>query len=461
MRYLLGLYLDGDSQVSKMSSRALPADCTLLPLFEGELLVSRQHAVFCRVPDTALPLVKGVIQGDVALASVPDDLQDDLERHGFFGSPMAPEDDPPSVQLQLTNACNLACSYCCTNSGSARAEELTFERALAVVQQAREALGSGARIAILGGEPFLVPWAMDLAERTVDLELDLTVFTNGMLLRDEGLARRAAELTKRGAELRISLAGATAETCDDISGASRFADALEGMRQVVRHGGKLTVDLMLLPRNLDEVVRDFHALRQLLPEGTPVALGLAYLSGREEGQQIFSSRGDLEDALDRIAFESGEVITAAKRAPVTHRREGCGCAMGNHLHLRSDGALFTCFKMEEKVGDLSGEASFADAVRRVQQAPHPTSVLPRCADCPLATLCGGGCRSENLLYTGDPDEVLCDTWRVRVVSELLAEDRVTVVDWPIPHLHFEAAHRGIEVPEAPRPTKQSRHLLET
>ena len=447
--------------MSEMSSRTLPADCALLPLFEGELLVSRRHAVFCRIPGADVPGIEGVIQGEEALSSLPDGLLDDLERHGFFGDPRAPEDDPPSVQLQLTNACNLACTYCCTNSGSPRAEELTLERCLEVVQQARETLGPGARIAILGGEPFLVPWAMELAERTVDLELDLTVFTNGMLLKDDELARRCAELTKRGAELRISLAGASAETCDDISGAARFADALEGMRQVVRHGGKLTVDLMLLPRNVEEVVGDFHALKLQLPEGTPIALGLAYLSGREVGQQIFSSRGDLEEALDRIAFEAGEVISAPRRAAVTHRREGCGCAMGNHLHLRSDGALFTCFKMEEKVGDLSGEASFADAVNEVRLAPHPTSVLPRCSDCHLATLCGGGCRSENLLYTGDPDEPLCDTWRVRVVSELLAEDRVTVVDWPIPHLHFEAAHRGIEVPEAPGPTKKSRHLLDT
>ena len=444
-----------------MSSRALPTDCALLPLFEGELLVSRQHAVFCRVPDTALPRVRRVIGGEEPLATLPESLLDDLERHGFFDAPRAPEDDPPSVQLQLTNACNLACTYCCTNSGSPRAEELTLERCLEVVQQARETLGPGARIAILGGEPFLVPWAMELAERTVDLELDLTVFSNGMLLKDPRLARRMAALTLRGAELRVSLAGATAEACDEISGAPRFIDALEGMHQVQRHGGKLTVDLMLLPRNLDDVVRDFHALKQRLPRGTPVALGLAYLSGREEGAQIFCSRAELEQALDRIAFEAGEMIMAPKKSSVTHRREGCGCAMGNHLHLRSDGALFTCFKMEEKVGDLSGEASFADAVQEVRQAPHPTSVLPRCADCHLATLCGGGCRSENMLYTGDPDDPLCDTWRVRVVCELLAEDRVTVVDWPIPHLHFEAIHRGIEAPEAPKPSRTSRHLLET
>ena len=443
------------------TNRSLPPDCTLLPLQRGALLVSRGHAVFCRVPPSELSLMRQVIGGRAELATLPAELQEQLSTHGFFGPPREPEADPPSVQLQLTNACNLSCSYCCTNSGAARSEELTLERCLEVVTQARQELGPGARVAILGGEPFLMPWAMELAERTVDLELDLTVFSNGMLLKDPRLARRMAALTLRGAELRVSLAGATAEACDEISGAPRFIDALEGMHQVQRHGGKLTVDLMLLPRNLDDVVRDFHALKQRLPRGTPVALGLAYLSGREEGAQIFCSRAELEQALDRIAFEAGEMIMAPKKSSVTHRREGCGCAMGNHLHLRSDGALFTCFKMEEKVGDLSQELSFADALQRVRSQPHPAAVLTSCTDCPLATLCGGGCRSENLLYTGDPDQVLCGSWRVQVVSELLAEDHVTVVDWPIPHLYFEAQHRGIEVPEPPRPVKPSRHLLDT
>ena len=49
-------------------------------------------------------------------------------------------------------------------------------------------------------------------------------------------------------------------------------------------------------------------------------------------------------------MKDGKTTTEAGPPPFKSLDEGCGCAMGRHLHLRSDGALFTCFKMEEKVG---------------------------------------------------------------------------------------------------------------
>ena len=81
-------------------------------------------------------------------------------------------------------------------------------------------------------------------------------------------------------------------------------------------------------------------------------------------------------------------------------------------------------------------------------------------DCALATLCGGGCRSENLLYSGDPDVPPCGPWRVRVVSELLAEDRVTALEWPVAFLLAEARARGIETPEDVVPRQTSRHMTD-
>jgi hypothetical protein len=74
-------------------------------------------------------------------------------------------------------------------------------------------------------------------------------------------------------------------------------------------------------------------------------------------------------------------------------------------------------------------------------------VLDRCRDCALATLCGGGCRSDNLRWTGSGEEPACGPWRVRVLCELLAEDRVTALEWPSVHLLAEARRRGIPAPD--------------
>ncbi len=447
-----------DQETVDDAGLALPPDATLLPLREGQLLVSRSHAIFCRIPPGQVAALRRVLAG-APVGELAGELREELARHGFGDAPREAKPDTPSIQLQLTNACNLTCAYCCTNSGKARQPEVSYERLCQVVDDARATLGEGTRVALLGGEPLLVPWALELAERVVERGLVLTLFTNGVFLADEALAARVAALCRRGAQVRVSLAGPTPEICDGVSGTARFEAALAGVHALARAGGEAIVDLMLLPQHVDAVATSFPSLRRRLPPGTKISLGIMYLSGREQGEHLFTSRAALEEALDRITFEAGEVISASAPSPVAERREGCTCSLGNHLHVRSDGALFTCFKMEEQVGDLR-EGSFRDSIVRVRGEPHPASALPFCADCPLATLCGGGCRTENLQYTGDADRPVCDEWRVRVLCELLAEDRVTALEWPAPHLWAEARARGIPVPEELRPALPSRHLTD-
>lgn len=435
-----------------------PADSRLMDLFSGKLLLSRSHAVFCRIPPEQVDAVQKALVAGVLTDPDPG-LLEDLQRHGFFDAPRPEKADPPTVQIQLTNACNLSCHYCCTNSGEARSDELTFDELVPVVHSVRKLLGQGGRVAMLGGEPLLVPWACDLANEILDQELDLTLFTNGMPMVEGDLAEKVANLVKRGAQVRISLAGPTPETCDAFSGTSRFETAVAAIHKLYDAGGEAVIDLMLFPQHVDAVATEFHTLRKRLPEGIRIALGIAYLSGRETGDHVFPSRFELEQALDRIAFEAGETISATRPNPLAHRREGCGCALGYHLHLRSDGSLFPCFKMEEKVGHLRQDG-FEAALHHVRNHPHPASALPLCRDCDLATLCGAGCRSDNYLYTTDGDTPLCDTWRVRVLCELLAEDWVSALDWPIHHLAAEARRRGIDTPEV-EPKGVSRHLRET
>jgi radical SAM protein with 4Fe4S-binding SPASM domain len=439
---------------------ALPADSVLLPLASGRLLVSRGHAVFCRVPPEDVPVVEAVLAGQQAPDVLAPGLRAALERHGFFDGPRPAPPPTPSVQLQLTNGCNLECAYCCTNSGRPRRAELDLAKATRIVEEARAALGPQTRVALLGGEPFLVPWAIDLAEAIVRLDLSLAVFTNGIPLAAAPLAARAAALTRAGAEVRVSLAGPTAAICDVVSGTDRFEAALAGVDAVARAGGTVIVDLMLLPQHVEDVADHLPDLRRRLPAGTKITLGILYLSGRERGAHLFGSRAELEAALDRVAFGAGEVIPATPPSALAERREGCGCALGHHLHVRSDGALFTCFKMEEQVGDLAA-TGFAAALREVRERPHPAATLAACADCALNTICGGGCRSENLQYTGSAEQPVCDSWRVRVLSELLAEDRVAAVEWPVPHLLAEARRRGIAAPARIEPVVVSRHLVDT
>ncbi len=447
------------SRSPREADARLPVDCEVVALREGLLLVSPGHAVFCPLSERGWDWVRSVLAGEAPLSSLESPLHQRLVCHGFLGPPREPEEDPPSVQLQLTNECNLACSYCCTNSGQARTAEVGFGELAGVVEQLHEAFDGPIRVAILGGEPLLVEWATELGHLVLSGGHELTLFTNGLPLAEEAMAERVAALVRAGAELRVSLGGPNRSSCDELSGAERYDRVLAGLTLLDRYGARATVDLMFMPQNVADVARDWQRLRQQLPADTPVTLGVLYRAGREVGEHQFPSAEALEAALDQVAFGAGARIAKAERKAVAHRREGCGCALGNHVHVRSDGALFTCFKMEERVGHLR-EAGFVEAVRRLREAPHPARDLALCRDCALRTLCGGGCRAENYLYTGDADTPVCGGWRVQVTAELLAEQQVDAVNWPAAHLHAEARRRGIEAPEALIPLRPSSHLLD-
>jgi radical SAM protein with 4Fe4S-binding SPASM domain len=426
-------------------ARIIPEGSVLFPLFEGQLLLSRDHALFCRIPGSQVNLVQAALRDPSRAGEFPNDLLAELARHGFGMPPRSAPPVQPSVQLQLTNECNLNCAYCCTNSGLARSHEVSQDQLFQVVDEARKTMGPHTRFGLIGGEPFVVPWAIELAEYICELGSPLVMFSNGLRLGEPSLLQRVAALVKRGAELRISLAGVTRQQCDSLSGAARFDLAIAVINSLDALGVTPFVDVMLMPQAVDAAAEYLPNLRAQLPASTPINFGILYRGGKEQGAHLFESHRALEAALDRIAFEAGEVIPGNLKQPIAQRREGCTCALGHHLHVRSDGALFGCFKMVECLGHLAKD-SFADLAKSAQARSRPARALPFCKDCALATLCGGGCRTENLELTGDPETPVCGEWRKQLCAELMAEDRPYALEWSVEHLLAEARLRGIATP---------------
>ena len=98
----------------------------------------------------------------------------------------------------------------------------------------------------------------------------------------------------------MSLAGPNGELCDSLSRGARFEAALRGIQELSRAGGQASVDLMLLPQHVGAVATHLADLRRRMPAGTPLQLGLAYVSGRERGDRVFGSKrlgGGLDQGL--------------------------------------------------------------------------------------------------------------------------------------------------------------------
>lgn len=134
--------------------------------------------------------------------------------------------------------CNLACSYCLTESAPKVAKrELPAELMLALAREARK-LGFTS-LGITGGEPFLLPHLPDTIERLAEI-LPVIVLTNGTLFTNERL-RRVQRFAGKPVALQISLDSPHAIVNDTMRGPHNFRKVIEAIPALVERGVQVRI----------------------------------------------------------------------------------------------------------------------------------------------------------------------------------------------------------------------------
>ncbi len=141
--------------------------------------------------------------------------------------------------LYATYHCNLACTYCLTESRPSIANRRTLSREF-MVTAAREAreLGFGA-LGVTGGEVFMLP---DFPETLAELGaiLPTLALTNGTLVTRRLLAR-LEPIRELDVALQISLDSADPELNDGFRGPANHAAVVEAVPRLVEHGIRVRI----------------------------------------------------------------------------------------------------------------------------------------------------------------------------------------------------------------------------
>ncbi len=160
------------------------------------------------------------------------------DRTGPIAEAVAAGELPGRVWLYSNYHCNLACSYCLTES-SPRSErrQLTSETMLAVAEQAG-ALGFTG-LGVTGGEPMLLAWLPDTVAAMAE-HLPVVLLTNGTLL---GGARieRARPLARDDVAVQISLDSHLPEVNDMARGPDNFAKVVEAVPRLLALGVRVRI----------------------------------------------------------------------------------------------------------------------------------------------------------------------------------------------------------------------------
>ena len=218
---------------------------------------------------------------------------------------------PVNLNVESTLGCNLECVMCGSHlSGVTKLRRSMDSELLARVEE-EIAPGVTELSLTVAGEPFLTPKLprfVAMAERT---GAELSLNTNGTLLKDTPLLRR---VIGQSAVIRFSVDGASAETYSSIRVGADFDAVLANIRLAVRirnslpreQWPRLVMCSVLMDRNVDELSDMVRMAHDLGMDRLDVA-HLTVLVPELESESLVSQPARSDRALQRAQSTANEL----------------------------------------------------------------------------------------------------------------------------------------------------------
>jgi SynChlorMet cassette radical SAM/SPASM protein ScmE len=351
---------------------------------------------------------------------------------------------PRSVNLDITNRCNLRCSYC-SHFGSPGdvGQDLAAGEWLKFFAE----LGDCAvmRVCLSGGEPFIREDLELLLEGIVKNRMRYSILTNGTMIT----GNRAAYLAQTGRcdGVQLSIDGAGPRSHDSCRGGS-FDRVLRGLEILRRWGLPVAVRVTLHRHNVHELE---EIARLLLEElGLPAfstnaasPMGLCLQNG-DKVQLDSKQRQYAMDTLVRLERRYPGRIQAAAGPLAEARiwqemeqargrglkyRQGCGylSACGgvlNKIAVRADGVMVPCTHLSHiELGRINQDGLLAvwqdhpELNRMRQRRQVPLSDFPFCRGCEYLPYCRGGCPGHAYGVNRDENRPAADSCYRRFLDQ--------------------------------------------
>lgn len=371
-----------------------------------------------------------------------------------------------TMVLEVSQDCNLRCTYCYAEGGA-----YGGERRLLSPQMARKAVRlllqeaddrETVTLVLFGGEPLLnmaaVEAAVDEAARggtAAGKKAQISLTTNGTLLNPEVISF----LQQNQVSVSVSLDGPPDlhdANRPDISGQGSYARILPKLQGLLQNSpAPVAARVTLTPDQWGRIEEVFDHLLGIgfhevgISPASPITSELLPDAAQE---------GTLLDGFAsmtrrfRAAAEQGRILPFSNILDLLGRLHlgqtksvACGAGFG-YLAVDAEGTFFPCHRLagEEsfRVGDLDGGADMEKI--RASLATLTEGKAELCASCWARTLCTGGCHYENHLREnklGLPPGTSCHFIRswLQLGIELYADLRRTGADRLLARLEKRAA----------------------
>lgn len=346
--------------------------------------------------------------------------------------------NPFSVDINLTNRCNLSCAFCSATPGhhSRRNDELTLPELVSLFDELEQMGVFVVRLA--GGEPLVRKDIIEIISAASDRIFEPLLLTNGMLLNQRIVD---AMLEADMGSIAISVDGNTPETHDaqrNQRGAlARLSPKLELLRENGICFGAMTTITKVNCSHLIDIVKflqqqGFSSVNFILLNFSGLARFSSMFPTWQQWQSSFlnlsaylrDEKPDIRVSIlppheDAVPYEIYQPLHQADRLDelfdvwgihtslVGGEETDIGCAAGRtQMTVFENGDVFGCELMRDaaamragNVRESSLRSIWADsAIFHSLRSMRKADLDGSCSQCPLQ--CGGGCRASAANITG-------------------------------------------------------------
>jgi radical SAM protein with 4Fe4S-binding SPASM domain len=212
-----------------------------------------------------------------------------------------------TIQLDITNACNLSCKHCYhshhMNTGALRLQD--WLAILIKIQTFMDNYKLYPRFMFCGGEPLLSPLMKPMAQEISRIwpAAEMVVLTNGTILRESVFDVMPRERTS----FQVSLDGPDAVRHDSVRGAGNFKKSLAGISKFLERGYSVSVLSILSQRTSGWIGDYFDLAKDMRVSAQNFTRLIAEGHGKklvDDGIDFPLAGLDLKHALTRIILES-------------------------------------------------------------------------------------------------------------------------------------------------------------
>ncbi len=306
----------------------------------------------------------------------------------FLDVDSEPDTESITLQLHVTNKCNLRCKHCYVSSGEAFPNEVGVETWLKVIDTVSQR-HKKVRLSISGGEPLLVPWLEELLASANEKGLRTSILSNGMLWTD----RRIAALKPYLDLVNISLDGASDAVHDAVRGKGSFRQAVRGIGRLGEAGIEVGINVCLMRSNIVDIEQNMAGLVASFPFKVSVLFAQLIEEGRgSDCSADVIPDAELREVIKRLSAPYVDSGWNPMRR-VKHRT----CGFGGSYAFYANGDVSPCLSPRYIAGNVVREP-VEEVIDRVIAGAARADVdqLPLCRTCDLRYICGGKCHLPQL-----------------------------------------------------------------